>query len=266
MADTGQTRKEQRTAARAERAQAEAARARQRRRLWQLGGALGLAAVVVVAIVLAFGSGGDDGKESLKAGETLPGQFEANARFGPLDQSGITIGDPKAPYTFVEFADLQCPFCRDYSVNVMPTLVANYVRTGKMKMVFRNVAFISDDSTRAAQMAAAVARQNKLWQYIDIFYENQGEENTGYVTDEFLRKIGKAVKGLDVEKAMSERGLPAVTKQLNEAQTEWQSNGFTGTPSFLFGPSDGELKPMTFQTLDVEAFTAQIDKALQQGS
>jgi protein-disulfide isomerase len=261
VADTGQTRKEQRTAARAERAQAEAARARQRRRLWQLGGALGLAAVVVVAIVLAFGGGGSS-KPKLKAGEQIPGQIEANARFAGIPQSDLTLGNPKAQLTMVEFADLQCPFCREYTVNVMPTLVANYVRTGKLKMIFRNVAFIGTDSTRAAQMAAAAGLQNKLWDYIDIFYNNQGEENSGYVTDAFLRKVGSGVNGLDVNKAMNDRGIAAVTTQLNKAQTEWQTNGFTGTPSFLLGPTGTTLKPLQIQSLTAGAFTSAIDKAL----
>jgi protein-disulfide isomerase len=267
MADSTETRSERRAearAARAERREAEARRERMRRRLWALGGAVVLAAVVVVAIVLATG-GGDDksGPPALKAGEQLPGQFEANARFGRLDQQGITVGKPGAPVTLVEFADLQCPFCRQFETDVMPTLVANYVRTGKMKMVFRNVSFIGDDSLRAAQMAAAAGRQNKLFPFVEIFYANQGEENTGYADDAFLRKIGSAVKGLNVEKAMSDRNLPAVQTQLTEAQDLWQANGFEGTPSFLLGPTGGKLKPLDqIAPNDLDAFKRQIDKAL----
>ncbi|MGB2710037.1 MAG: thioredoxin domain-containing protein, partial [Conexibacter sp.] len=232
-----------------------------RRRLWQLGGALGLAAAIVVVLVLAFGGGGDD-KKTLKAGETIPGQIESNARFAGIPQDGVTLGDPDAPVTLVEFADLQWPFCRDYTTNVMPTLVADYVKTGKLKMVFRNVAFIGTDSTRAAQMAAAAGLQNKLWEYIDIFYSNQGAENSGYVTDAFLTKVGHGVDGLDVDKAMNDRGVADVQDQLNKAQTDWQANGFTGTPSFLLGPTGGTLRPLKIQSLDASAFTAPIDKAL----
>lgn len=265
MADTGQTRKEQRTAARAERAQAEAARARQRRRLTMLGAALGVAVVAVVAIVLAFGSGGDDKKE-LKVGESLPGQIEANARFAGIPQDGVTLGDPKAPVTLVEFADLQCPFCKQYSTEVMPALVADYVKSGKLKMVFRNVSFIGTDSARAAQMAAAAGLQDKLWEYIDIFYINQGAENSGYVTDEFLREVGAGIEGLDVDKAMDDRGVSSIQEGLNKAQTEWQSNGFTGTPSFLVGRTGSTLRPLEIQGLTLDEFTSRIDKELQKGS
>ena len=265
MADSTETRKERRATARAERDRAaEAAQARRRQRLWIIGGAVALAAVIVVVIALA--SGGDDGP-ALKRGEVVPGQKEAAALFSGIRQDGITLGDPRAPVTFVEFADLQCPFCRDYTRQVMPTLINQYVRTGKAKMVFHNVAFIGTDSARAAQMAAAAGLQNQLWPYIEIFYANQGEENSGYVTDDFLRRIGSGVRGLDVDRAMDDRGLPEVQRQLQESQTEWQSNGFTGTPSFLVGPTGGRLEALEIQSFDPGAFTSAIDRVLaQQGS
>jgi protein-disulfide isomerase len=266
MADTTETRKERRATARAERDRAaEAAQARRRQRLWILGGALALAAAIVVAIAVASGGGND--KPALKAGEQLPGQTEVNARFAGLPQRGIALGEPRAPLTLVEFADLQCPFCRDYTVGVMPAIVDKYVRAGKLRMEFRNVSFIGTDSSRAAQMAAAAALQDKLWEYADLFYTNQGEENTGYVTDDFLRRIGGGVRGLDVSRAMNDRGLPDVQRQMNEAQTAWQTNGFTGTPSFLLGPTDGKLSALgPRDALTVDSLSGQIDKALAAAS
>lgn len=262
MADSTETRKERRATARAERERAaEAAQARQRQRLWFLGGALVLAAAIVVVIALA--SGGDDGPR-LRRGEVVPGQQEAAALFAGIPQDGITLGDPRAPVTFVEFADLQCPFCRDYTVQTLPGLVREYVRTGRVKMIFRNVAFIGDDSARAGQMAAAAGLQDKMWEFIDVFYLNQGQENSGYVTDEFLRRIGSGVRGLDVDRAMSDRGLPEVQRQLNEAQTEWQTSGFTGTPSFLVGPTGGRLEAVEINSFDPGQFAGPIERALAQ--
>jgi protein-disulfide isomerase len=242
MADSTDTRKERRATARAERDRAaEAAQAR-RQRLWILGGVLALA-VAVVAVIAIAGSGGDD-KPTAKKGEIIPGQIETNARFAGIPQRGIAVGNPKAPVTLVEFADLQCPFCRNYSTGVMPTIIDRYVRTGKVRMEFRNVSFIGNDSLRGAQMAGAASLQNKLWQYVDLFYLNQGEENSGYVTDEFLTRIGRAVRGLDVQKAMNDRSLPSVQRALTDAQTEWTVAGFSGTPAFLLGPTGGRLESM----------------------
>ncbi|HEU4703092.1 MAG TPA: thioredoxin domain-containing protein [Conexibacter sp.] len=263
MESSGQTRSERRAAARAERDRAAAARARQRQRLWILGGVLVLAAVVVAIVAIAAGGGDSTDKPSLKAGESLPGQAEANARFAGIPQRGITLGDPKAPVTMVEFADLQCPYCREYTEKVMPTLVADYVRSGKLKMVFRNVVIIDQDSHLAAEMAAAAGLQNKLWEYVDVFYANQGEEHSGYITDAFLERIGRAVRGLDVDKAMTDRKLPKIQTQIAQAQAEMQLNGFQGTPSFLVGPTGGRLEALSFDLFAPDQFTDDIDAALQ---
>jgi len=262
MESSGQTRSERRAAARAERDRATAARARQRQRLWILGGVLVLAAVVVAIIAIAGGKDGTD-KPALRAGETLPGQVESNARFAGIAQRGITLGNPRAPVTMVEFADLQCPYCRQYTESVMPTLVADYVRSGKVKMVFRNVTIIDQDSHLAAEMAAAAGLQNKLWEYIDIFYANQGEEHSGYITDAFLQRIGRAVRGLDVDRAMADRKLPKIQTQLQQAQAEMQLNGFTGTPAFLVGPTGGRLEAVQFNSFTPGPFKQAIDEALQ---
>jgi protein-disulfide isomerase len=267
MADSTETRKERRATARVERERAaEAAQTRRRQRLWILGGAL-LLAVVVVAIV-ALSAGKDDNKPAAARNGVLPSQVETNARFAGIPQRGIAVGNPRAPLTLVEFADLQCPFCRDYTTGVLPALFDKYVRTGKLRMEFRNVSFIGNDSLRAAQMAGAASLQNKLWQFVDLFYNNQGEENSGYVTDAYLEKIGKAVRGLDVQRALADRNLPQIQRALTEAQTQWQLAGFTGTPSFLLGPTGGRgtamLGPKEAPT--VALMSQRIDDALKQAS
>ncbi len=124
-----------------------------------------------------------------------------------IPQSGTTLGSPKAPVTLTEFADLQCPFCKQYTLQTFPTIVAKYVRSGKVKMVFRNYAFISGDSLIAARAAEAAGKQNKLWNFIDVFYNNQGEEKTGYVTDPFLTKIANGA-GVDASKMLTDRTEP----------------------------------------------------------
>jgi len=261
MADSQETRKERRASARAERDRAAAAaRARQRQRLWVIGGAAALAVVIVVAIAIASGGGSSTPKK--RAGEAIPGQIESNALFAGIPQNGVVLGNPRAPVTLVEFADLQCPYCREYTEQSLATLVNTYVRPGKVKMIFRNVAFIGPDSTKAAQMAAAVSMQNQLWTFIDLFYTNQQEENSGYVTDDFLRRIGSAVRGLNVNRAMSDRSLPQIQRLLDEAQTQWTTNGFSGTPSFLLGPTGGRLEALSVGSLGPDSFTVPIDRLL----
>lgn len=262
MADSTETRKERRATARAERDRAaQAARARQRQRLWILGGVAALAVVIAVVAVLATSAGG--GKKRLQAGESVPGQKETAALFAGIPQRGIQLGNPRAPVTLVEFADLQCPFCREYTEQSLSALVTSYVRPGKVKMIFRTVSILGTDSERAAQMAGAAALQNRLWPFIDIFYANQGEEKTGYVTDDFLRKIGSGVRGLDVARAMNDRGLPSVQRMMDDAQTQWQTAGFQGTPSFLLGPTGGRLDALNITSLGPTQFQRAIERALR---
>jgi protein-disulfide isomerase len=259
------TRKERRASARAERQErerAEVAKARQRKRLWQLGGALALAAAIIVVIVIAAGGGGDDDRKTIRAGESIAGSADATALFRGIPQRGFTLGDPRAPVTLVEFADLQCPFCRDYTAQAMPTIVRDYVRDGRVKIEFRNLDFIGTDSTRAAQMAEAVGLQNRLWEFIDIFYANQEGENSGFVTDDFLRRVAGGVEGVDVDRAMHDRGDPRVERQLRAADDLALANAVQSTPSFLIGPTGGELRPLEVTSFEPSQFTDALDRAL----
>lgn len=258
------TRKERRASARVERQEREraaAAKARQQKRLWQLGGALALAAAIIVVIVLATG-GGDDGRAEIRAGESIAGSADAAALFRGIPQRGITLGDPDAPITLVEFADLQCPFCRDYTEQALPTVVENYVRDGRVKLEFANLDFIGTDSTRGAQMAEAVGLQDRLWDFIDIFYANQGAENAGFVTDEFLRDVAGGIEGVDVDRAMEDRGDPEVERRLRAAEELAAANGISSTPSFLIGPSGGELRQLEVTSFEPAQFTEAIDRAI----
>jgi protein-disulfide isomerase len=196
----------------------------------QLGGAL-VAAVAIVVVAIAISSGGSSKKGGSSKGDAAGAQQAAQLLKG-IPQQGITLGDPKAPVTLLEFADLQCPFCRDYTINTFPSVVAKYVRTGKVKMVFQNYAFIGPDSLTAARAAEAAGKQNKLWNFIDIFYNNQGQENTDYVTDAFLTKIANGA-GLDAKKMLADRQDPKVDQAIALAQQQAQQAGVNSTPTFL---------------------------------
>jgi protein-disulfide isomerase len=195
----------------------------------QLGGALVAAAViVVVAIVVSSGGSSNKGSSSGKAA----GADQASQLLNSIPQQGTTLGNPKAPVTLLEFADLQCPFCRDYTINTFPSVVAKYVKTGKVKMVFQNYAFIGPDSLTAARAAEAAGKQNKLWNFIDVFYNNQGTENTDYVTDKFLTKIADGA-GVDANKMLTDRQDPKVDQAIALAQQAAQQAGVNSTPTFI---------------------------------
>jgi protein-disulfide isomerase len=243
--DPDLTRKQRREQARAERkAMEEAQKAgAQRRRLMQLGGVVGVVVVIIVIILVATSGGGAHKLKVTETGSALPHASEVQARFAGIPQKGIELGSPTAPVTLQEFADLQCPFCRQYTIAVFPKLVSKYVQTGRLRMEFHNFDIIGPDSIKASKMAEAAAQQNLLWNFADLFYGNQQGENSGYVTDEFLTQIAGGIKGLNVQQALSERFSPAVEgkvnsdNQLARVYGSQYANlpvpGFNGTPSFL---------------------------------
>ena len=261
------SRKEQREEARRQREEREAeehAKARRKRRLWQIGSAVAVAvAIIVVAVAVASSGGGGDKKVT---------EAEANSSvdlFAGIAQNGITLGNPQAKVTVYEFADLQCPFCREFTVGgqsgpaVFPQIVTKYVKPGKVKMVFRNLTFIGPDSVTAARAAAAAGAQNKLWTFADLFYKNQGTENTGYVTDKFIEDLATKAQA-DPSKLKADQGAPFVEQQLGEAQDQAQQFGVNSTPSFLIQVGNGKPQKLSYQNFKLEEFSGPIDAALKQ--
>jgi protein-disulfide isomerase len=243
------SRKEQREQARAEREEREAqeqAKAKRKRNLMLLGGAVALAAVIVVVAVVV--SSGGSSKKGSPEGAAI-GAKQAKQLLDPIPQKGSTLGKPDAPVTLTEFADLQCPFCRDYTLKQFPSIVAKYVKTGKVKMVFQNYAFIGPDSLTAALAAEAAGKQNKLWQFIDVFYNNQGTENTDYVTDKFLTKIADGA-GVDSKKMLTDREDPSARQAVAAAQSAAASAGVNSTPTFILKKAGGPAQKLSADQVD----------------
>jgi protein-disulfide isomerase len=165
--------------------------------------------------------------------------------------------------TLVEFADLQCPFCREYTLQTLPVLVQDYVRTGKVRMELRTLWFLGDDSVTAARVAAGAAKQNKLWNFADVFYYNQGEENTGYVTPKFLTRIQKAA-GVNAAQATAFAATDASKEPLGAANTLANRYGVQSTPTIMVGKRGGSLKAVDAGPTDTSSFKSAIDGLLGQ--
>lgn len=265
MSSPNPSKKDRRDAARAEREaqeQAAAAAAARKRRLGILGGIVAGATALIVAIVLI--TGGDGDKPAGPGNGAVAGVTESTAMLDGVPQSGAILGNPKAPVTMVEFADLQCPYCKDYSLQTLPRIVQDYVRAGKVRLELRLLTFLGPDSVRGSAVAQQAGEQDRLWNFVDIFYYNQGEEQTGYATDEFLREIAGAVPGLDTEKAFATpvTSTPSATDAAADALA--RKYGVTGTPSFVVGPTGGALKVVP--GFDYDSLKAGLDAALKQAS
>lgn len=226
------------------------------RRLY--GAALAVAALAASVLILASQISVHRGEHKATAGAGITGVAETEALFGGIPQDGTTLGRPDAPVTLVEYADLQCPFCAAYARDVLPTIVRDYVRTGKVRLVYRGLAFIGPDSETALRTALAAGSQHKLWNIVDLLFRNQGPENA-WIDDVVLRNV-VAATGANTASVFSSRDSAAVTGAMAEAQRRAAADGVRGTPTFMVGRSGGALRLLQLTSLDVGAFQAAFEE------
>jgi protein-disulfide isomerase len=265
------TRKQRREQARSERKaleEAEAANQQRRKRLIQLGSVAGVVVVIIVVIVAATsGGGGSKPIEKPKPGGKTPEAVsKVTKELGGIPQKGNTLGSAKAPVTMVYYGDLQCPICKDFTLGALPTLIQKYVRTGKLRIEYRNLetATREPETFRTQQVAAlAAGKQNKGWYYIELFYNQQGEEGSEYVTEQYLRTLAEQTPGLNLTAWTAARSEPEFTNTITSDAQAANQAGFTGTPSFQIGKTGGPVQKLEYQSLtDPAGFESAINKLL----
>jgi protein-disulfide isomerase len=229
-----------------------------RQRLLQLGaGAVFLVlAVVVVLIVVSSSGSGDGGDANVEEASTV------NSLLKGIPQEGLVLGEKSAPVELIEFGDLQCPVCKAFSENVLPQVIENQVQAGKAKIDFRNFRIISDESIPAGAAAIAAGAQGRGWNYLELFYRNQGEERSGYVTDDFMTSIANGAGVASIAKWNEDREAPQTTTEVKATTTEAQQKfHFEGTPSFVIkGPNTNGFEVLSLSE-SPEYYEEAIEKA-----
>jgi protein-disulfide isomerase len=220
-----------------------------RRRIRRLLGAGGVAAVIVVVAVAVSASGG--------TAKPVASGGAAKVVAGIQEKAGV-LGDPKAPITLTEYLDPQCPICAEASKQTMPTVIAKYVRTGKVKLQARTLSFIGPDSVTAAKVAHGAEQQGKLWAFLETFYASQGEENSGYVTDSFLTQVADAA-GVNAKQAIDFSKGQSAQSALDQADAAAQTLKIDSTPSFTVTKAGGKEQVVAVGLTDL---TNKLDKAV----
>jgi protein-disulfide isomerase len=247
--DEGQadlSRKQRREAARAERKaveQALHASALRRTRLKRLGVVVAVVLAGVVAVLIATGGGSSSGPPPASARPTIVKQV--SALVGGIPQRGNVLGSPTAPVTLQYFGDLECPICREFTLSALPAIVQKWVRGGQLKIEYRSLetATREPEVFKAQQVAAlAAGKQDKLWNFVETFYHEQGEEDSDYATENYIQGIAKQVPGLNLAAWTSARGESALADQVASDGQAANAAGLDGTPAFLIGRSGGALK------------------------
>ena len=225
---------------------------------WLVAGAVGVAcAIAAVLIALsAFGSSDEE--------KALPTSFATDrlAIFDGVAQSGEILGQAGAPVTMIEYADLQCPFCAQYSLETLPALIREYVKTGKVRMLLRPIAFLGPDSPNGVKAVVAAALQDHGWEMAELLFQNQGPENGGWLSEEFVMDAAAAVPGLDTEKFESDYDSDTVRDIASATGAAANAAGVDHTPFFLLGKSGKPGDPLEVTSLEPPPFRAAFDKLL----
>jgi protein-disulfide isomerase len=243
--------------------------------LRRLGVVVGIGMAITVVIVIATGGSSNKGTpkpSSIPRLNSTPAKArgaEVASLLAGIPQRGNTLGDIKAPVTLQYFGDLECPFCKQFMRGALPSLIQSYVRGGKLKIEYRSLETATRDRvTFKTQQVAALAagKQNHLWEYIELFYREEGQENSGYVTERYLQELAHQVTGLNLIAWTAARNRTDLANTITSDAQAASSAGLTGTPSFLISKTGGPLLKLKVTSLTNPVFYALVIERLLRSS
>lgn len=210
--------------------------------------------VVVAGIVIAVAVVYSTGVSNLKpqGGAAVPAAGKA-----PEIGNAVILGNPSAPVTMIEFGDFQCPFCGRFFAQTEPQIIDKYVRTGKVKLAYKDYAFLGPESLAAAEAAQCAAEQGKFWAYHDALYtaeQKDGEENNGNLARPLFMTLAKNT-GLDEARFGSCLDAQKYKSAVDEELAEAKAVGVSGTPYFFINgqPLSGALPLAQFESVIEQA-------------
>jgi protein-disulfide isomerase len=149
---------------------------------------------------------------------------------------GYAMGDPDAPVVIEVWEDFQCPYCQRFTMEVEPSVVEAYVKTGDARLVFRNLAFLGDESQWAAVAASLAADQNMFWPFHDYLFANFGGNESGSYHLDRLLEMGEAV-GLDMDRFREGLVLENARERWAQLEAEFRAEayaeGIAATPTVV---------------------------------
>jgi len=224
-----------------------------------LGIGAGLAAAVIFGVLFAMNASTETvfKTEDIKPSDTTKTQDIEQEDSQEIslslfyENSSPYLGNPAAPITIVEFGDYQCFYCNKFFHETEAQVHENYVKTGKVKMIFKDFTIIGQDSITAAHAAHCANEQGKFWEYHDTLYNNWNGENNGWASAENQLKFAKDV-GLDITKFTECNSSNKYKELIQTSSKDAQTLGLTGTPGFfVIGPNNKIIKIPGAQPYDV---------------
>jgi protein-disulfide isomerase len=231
-----------------------------------IAGGVALIAVIAIVLGVVLSSGGSSGSGTVTKSDlsglpatgsatssaALPGATAANALFKGIPQHGLVLGNAKAPVEMEMFIDVQCPICQNYEINYLPTVVKQYIRPGKVQLHLQPWAFLGGPGSQSFSGRLGVigaAAQNKGFEYAKILYDNQGQEESGWLTGQTMANIGASVNGLDMQQWQTATNSSAAKSVANSVDALATKAGVVGTPTILVGCVGGKLRDVSSPSL-----------------
>ena len=234
-----------------------------RNRLILVAAAVGAAALVAGVLILVAGKSSSSTVTTTTATTATTATTKTAASlFAGIPQHGDMLGKATAPVTLIVYEDPQCPFCRNWNVETLPTVIDQFVRTGRINLVYRGVVIIGPDSVRGLRAIYAAAKQNKLWTVADALYARQGAENSGWITNGVILAAARDA-GANGPAIIAGMGASTVDAALNAAQQQARADKLQGTPTFIVQRPPAVAQQLPVPGLDPASFVAALSAALQ---
>jgi protein-disulfide isomerase len=207
---------------------------------------LALVATVVAAglAVLVVTAGGRIAPPKPDSAKALTTEHAISSLLAGIPQRANTLGQPTAPVTLEWYGDLECPYCKEFALGALPLIIQRWVRSGQLKIEYLSMQTATRNRKvfQTQQVAAlAAGQQNKMWNFIETFYHEQGEEDSGYVTEQYLHGLARQIPGLDLTLWGEERYDPELATRVTAERSAARHARFRVTPTFLIGHSNGPL-------------------------
>ncbi len=213
-----------------------------RRALW-----MGAGLTSTLIVVAAVGVGLLIGSTSSRAEEARI-DHEVGTLLDGIPQQGRTLGSPAAPVTLQVFADLKDVDSKRWVLTLLPAIIHEFVRTNILKieyMSFKTNTLTPKTFIKQQTAAVAAGAQNKLWDYIEIFYHEQGPEYTAYVTENYLDDIANQTPELNIKQWHQDRNSGRRTEQVITDDHTARAEGIHVTPAYRLGRTGDQLHNFT---------------------
>jgi protein-disulfide isomerase len=207
-------------------------------------GALGLGVVAVIIFALAQPPGGPVGEDVRTP--LVPAPYEL--------ADGRALGVADAPVIVEVWSDFQCPACGRFAIEIKPSVIDDYVRDGRVRFVYRDFAFLGNESVDASIAARCGEQQGRFWQVHDFLFANQAGENRGAFAPARLEQIAQAA-GLDLDAYRTCRADAAARTAVSADTAQGRAAGVNATPTLAV---NGQL----MQIVSYAELRSAIDAAL----